>query len=345
MDLTRSAIHAFANQASKLRPVFSGTAYQTLGKRMQYRVNDFMDTTKFLYRLATILSVEGSVGILPLHEPDGVTIRGYYPISLNGAEVLNVNGTHFIRFRFGDGSRAAIELDRFGILTTHQYENDFFGSGSSPLDPTLSLMHSNNQALLHAVNTGADIKFIAGVKQALHDDDLKKLRDSFAESNLTSSNQSGLMLYDSRIDGLKQIDHRSYTVDKEQQEFIRTNVYNYFGVNEDILQNKFTEESWNAFYEGKIEPFATQLSLVLTNMTFTPNEIAYGNEITLTSNRLQHLSNRTKLDLVALVDRGIMSRNDLREVWNLPSVEGGDELVIRKEYMEAGEVNAGQTES
>ena len=45
------------------------------------------------------------------------------------------------------------------------------------------------------------------------------------------------------------------------------------------------------------------------------------------------MSNKDKLDVSAqLLDRGIMSINDVREIWNLPPVDGGDMRIIRGEY-------------
>jgi len=119
-----------------------------------------------------------------------------------------------------------------------------------------------------------------------------------------------------------------------------------FRVNEDIIQNKFDENTWNAFYEGKIEPFGLQLGLVLTNMTFTENEIAHGNQIMLTSNRLQYASNQTKLQVsTQLFDRGVLTTNQIMDIWNLPHVEGGDERYIRKEYGKVGEEDGNGEES
>lgn len=107
------------------------------------------------------------------------------------------------------------------------------------------------------------------------------------------------------------------------------------------MQNKFDEETWNAFYEGKIEPFALQLGLELTKMTFTENEIAHGNHIMFSSNRLQYASNATKLQMsTQLFDRGILSANMVNDIWNLPHVEGGDERYIRKEYGKVGDEDA-----
>jgi hypothetical protein len=62
-----------------------------------------------------------------------------------------------------------------------------------------------------------------------------------------------------------------------------------------------------------------------------------------TANRLQYLSNNDKLNVSAqMLDRGIMSINDVREIWNLPPVEGGDQRIIRGEYYNANDkVNEG----
>ena len=57
-----------------------------------------------------------------------------------------------------------------------------------------------------------------------------------------------------------------------------------------------------------------------------------------TAHRLQYLSNSEKLNVSSqMLDRGIMSINDVREIWNLPPVEGGDTRIIRGEYWSADE--------
>jgi len=99
------------------------------------------------------------------------------------------------------------------------------------------------------------------------------------------------------------------------------------------LPNKYNENEWNAYFEGKIEVFALQLSLVMSNMTYTPREISHGNAILWTSNRLQYASNPTKLSIsVQLFDRGLLNRNGVMDIWSLPHVPGGELYYIRKEY-------------
>ena len=119
---------------------------------------------------------------------------------------------------------------------------------------------------------------------------------------------------------------------------IRENVFNYFGVNEDVLQNKAFGDAWSAFYEGAIEPFAIQFSESITKALFSERERAQGTFIMATSNRLQYLSNKDKLEVASqMIDRGLFTLNEAREIWNLPPIPNGDIRVIRGEYYSVGD--------
>ena len=64
-----------------------------------------------------------------------------------------------------------------------------------------------------------------------------------------------------------------------------------------------------------------------------------------TANRLQYMSNKEKLDVSAqLADRGILNRDEVREIWNLPPLPDGEgqAYIIRGEYYNADEkINEG----
>ncbi len=333
MELTRAAVHSFATLCSKFKPEIQGSAYKGLERILQYRPNPWMDTTKFLYRLATILSVHTTAFILPLYADDMETIVGLYPLLPNRAEVIQVNGEPWLRYYFQNGQKAAIELSRVGILTTHQYKDDFFGDGNKALYPTMKLLDIQRQGIEEGIKQSAFIRFIGRIASQLRPEDITDLRNQFSTDNLSQENKSGLMLYDAKLADVQQVNSKPFIVDSEQMKIIQTNVYNYFGTNESILQNKFDESQFNAFYEGKLEPFAIQLSLVLTNMFYTSKELANGNAVIFTANRLQYASNSTKLQVSSqLFDRGILSTNQIMDIWNLPHVENGDKRRIRLEY-------------
>ena len=131
---------------------------------------------------------------------------------------------------------------------------------------------------------------------------------------------------------------KPWVVDADQMKLIKDGVFDYFTMNEDVLQGKAFGDKWTAYYESSIEPFAVQFSEVGTKMLFTFREQSNGNQIMASANRLQYLSNTEKLNVSSqMLDRGIMSINDVREIWNLPPVEGGDVRIIRGEYWNADE--------
>ena len=334
MDLTRTAINSFATHCSKLKPEISGSALKTLERTLQFKPNSFMDTTKFIARLATILECEHTAFIVPIEDAYG-DLCGWYPIRPAMCEVIEYEGTVYLRYTFANGERAAIEFERVGVLTSHQYRNDLFGEDNSTMQPTMQLIHTGNEGIINSVKNSANIRFMAKVANMLKPEDIKKERERFTEDNLSADNKSGMIIYDSKFSELKQVDSKPYTPNALQMEQIQQSVCTHFGTNMDILQNKFNEETWNAYYEGKIEPFALQLSLVMSNMTYSPREIAHGNMITFSANRLQYASNATKLQVsTQLFDRGLLSRNGVMDIWNMAHVENGDQYYIRKEYTE-----------
>lgn len=343
MELTRAAIHAIATQCSKLKPEVRGTAYRELGRRLQFKPNSFMDTTKFLYRLATILHVQNTAFIVPITDETGEYITGYYPILPSMCEVVEYQGEPWLRYTFSNGQKVAIEFNRVGIMTQFQYKNDFFGESNKALYPTMQLMHTQNQGIIEGVKQSANIRFMAKLANIFKASDIAAERKRFTEENLSAENNSGVLMFDNKYADVKQIISKPFIIDSAQMEHIKNNVFNYFGVNEKILQNNFNEDEWNAFYEGKIEPFAIQLSLVMSNMTFTEREIAFGNQIIFTANRLQYASNVSKLSIVTqLFDRGFLTHNEGREIFNMLPIDGGDKYYIRKEYAEVSNLAEAQ---
>lgn len=338
MEITRAAIHSFASFCSKLKPEVSGSAGKHLERMLQFKPNPFMDTSKFIYRIATILSVNNTAFIVPIEDYFG-GIVGYYPLLPQNCEVLDVGGVAYLRYTFANGQRAAIEYDRVGVMTQFQYTDDFFGETNACLRPTMQLIHTQNQGIINGVKNSASIRFLAKIANMLAPEDIRKERKRFTEDNLSSDNQSGMIIYDQKFADVKQVDSKPFTVNALQMQQINENVFNYFGTSAAILQNKYKEDEWNAYYEGKIEPFALQLSLVMTNMTFSPREIAHKNAITFTANRLQYASNQTKLNIsTQLFDRGLLNRNGVMDIWNMSHVEGGEKYYIRKEYAEVNEL-------
>ena len=335
-ELIRSAINARATHISKLKIEVEGAARPALQNKLAHGPNQFQIWSQFMYRLSTILDVHNTAFITPVYDIYGEPSGIYCPLP-NKCEVVAYNNIPYLRYEFSSGDKAAIELDYCGIMTKHQYKSDLLGETNGALFPTMELIHIQNQGIEEGVKSAATYRFMAQLSNFAKAEDLAKERKRFTAENL-SKDGGGLLLFPNTYTNIQQINAKPFVVDAEQMKLIRESVYEYFGVNEDVLTNKAYGDAWTAFYEGAIEPFAIQFSEVMTKMLFTFREQSQGNRVMATANRLQYLSNSEKLNVSSqMLDRGIMSINDVREIWNLPPVDGGDARIIRGEYYNADE--------
>ena len=337
-DLIRSAINARATHISKLKVETYGAAKPALQTKLKNGPNEFQTWSQFQYRLSTLLDMHNTVFLCPVYDRYGQPSGIYTPLPMR-CEIVQYDDIPYLRYEFGNGTKAAIELEYCGIMTKFQYRNDFFGENNHALQNTLDLIHIQDQGIQEGVKSAATYRFMAKLSNFAKAEDLAKERQRFTAENFTrDAKGGGLLLFPNNYQDVKQVDVKPWVVDAEQRKAIEANVYKYFGVNDDILTNHFDSENWSAFYEGAIEPFAIQESEVLKKMFFTLREQSTGNGVSVTANRLQYLSNQDKLAVSSqLLDRGILSINDVRDIWNLPPVEDGDVRIIRGEYWNADE--------
>ena len=338
MELTRACIHTFANHCSKLMPQVTGSGNRSLTAMLDGRPNPFMTSAQFVYKVATIYEAQNTCFIVPILDAFDKII-GYYPVNPLQTEVLDVGGEPWLRYTFRSGEKAAIELARCGVVSKYLYRSDIVGETNAALLPTLQLLQTQNQGIAEGIKNSASFRFMAKVNNFSKGKDLANERKKWVEENM-GADAGGLALFPSTYDGIQQIQSTAKVVDTEQMALIQTRVLNYFGTNEDVLQNRTVGDAWGAYYEGKIEPFALQLSQAMTCMTFTNNERSRGNAIFWSANRLQYMTSADKLQVSSqMFDRGILSTNDVMDIWGLPHVPDGDKRYIRREYTEISQLD------
>lgn len=331
--LVRSAIDARARHISKLSVQILGSAQPTLQTKLKLKPNGWQTWSQFLYRASTILDMHNTVCIVPVYD-ELMNVIGYTPVLPKKCDIVQIDDVPFLRYEFSNGQRGADYLSACAVITKYQYKSDFFGEKNDALDPTMKLEHLNNEAIEESVKNGATYRFSARLNNFSNAEDIKKERLRFNEQNFQDDG-GGILLFPNTYADIKQLNQQSYTVPEAEMQEIRTNVYNYFGVNEDILQSKAYGDAWSAFYESVVEPFAIQFSETMTQAMFTDREQANGARLMATSNRLQYMTTAEKLNVSSqMADRGILNRDEIREIWNLPPLPDGQgqAYTIRGEY-------------
>lgn len=337
-EIVRAALDARARHISKLKVETVGTANPSLQSKLALGPNQWQTWSQFLYRVSTILDVTNTAFIVPVLD-ERLYTTGVFPVLPARCSLTEYEGEIWLRYEFRHGQYAAVEFSKCAVLTKHQYKSDFFGDTNAPLKETMQLIHIQNQGIQEGVKNAATFRFMATLNNFSSAADLAKERERFTETNLsTESKSGGFLLFPNTYKDVKQIDVKPYSVDAEQMKQIRENVFNYFGVSEAVLQNSAKNEELEGFFDGAIEPFAIQFSEAMTRMLFTERERAQGSYLIANANRLQYMSTTQKVQMAQqLLDRGVMSRNEARELFNYGTIEGGDEFFIRGEYINADE--------
>lgn len=344
-QLIRAAINARATHISKLRITFEGHGSQYLAERLR-RPNEMQTWSQLLYRIATIWDVDNNVFIVPVFDRMN-RIREIYPVLPSRSKLIEIKGREepWLAFEFANGRYAQLPIWKVGVMTKFQYKRDYFGESNRALDPTMKLIDMNEQATIEGMKSAATFRFMASYSSVAFGEDLAEEQRRFNESSMDARRGGGLLLFPATYNNPKQIESKPFVMDADSQKQIADSVYNYYGVNEDVLQGKASGDKWVAFYESAIEPFAVQFSEVMTDLFRLCGELS-GEDAAVyaTANRLQFLSNAEKLNVSSqLLDRGILSINDVRDIWNLAPVEDGDRRIIRGEYYDTEEkINASE---
>jgi len=351
-DVVRAAVDAIARNAAKLKPKHirrvNGRIEEVgsdIEKLLSLRPNPFMDAYTFYYRVITQLYLKNNSFVFVDFDEVTKKIRGFYPINAATIEFLEYEGSIYVKFHFMGGQQKVLPYENLIHLRRFYYRNDLYGEPSDQaLYPTLQLIQTTDEGIANAVKSSAFLRGILKFTSMLKPEDMKRQRDLFVQDYLDITNNGGVAATDAKADYIP-LNNEPKMVDDKQMEAIRKKVYNYFGVNEKIIQSNYTEDEWNAFYESTIEPLAIQMSLEFTSKLFTDAERSRGNEIIFEANRLQYASMKTKLNLREMVDRGAMTPNEWRAAMNLAPIEGGDEPIRRLDTRPVDEGGGGEDDA
>lgn len=331
---TKAIINTIATDCGKAIPELA-KKNKKIEYMLKHKPNHYMSTSDFIERVVTNYLCDNNSFIVPILDEFDRTV-GLYPIQYSQVSAVDVAGELYLKYNFLNGEQRVIEYSKVGHLRRMQYKNDIYGDSNSALNQTLNIIHAQNQASENILKQNGVVRFMGQLNEQLIDKkDFEDQRELFTSTNLTADNK-GMMIYDSRYKEIKQIESKAIYLDETQQNLIDENLKNYFGVSKNVIQHNFQNDyEWNSYYEGVIEPILIKLGEAITPLIYTESQIMAGNYVYMTTNRLQYMSNESKLSFSSqMFDRGIICGNDVCDVWNLAHYDGGDKHYIRKEYAE-----------
>lgn len=294
------------------------------------RPNPIMSMQIFQEKMAVQLALNHNAFAYIVRN-DSLRVTDIYPLPAASVEVKEgAWGDIFLKFYFNNGKIMTIPYDDIIHLRRDFNNDDFFADHpGDALLPLMEIVNTSDQGIVKAIKNSAVIKWLLKFKTVLKDDDIKAQVTKFNENYLSiDSKNGGAAASDSRYD-LEQVKNEAYVPDDKQATNTIQRAYSFFNTNESIVQSKYDENQWNAFYESRVEPIAMQFASELTFKIFPRGELRKGHEIIFETSSLQYASMDTKLRLSEMVDRGALSPNEWRTILNLPPAPNGDEFIRR----------------
>lgn len=333
----RACVDAIARNGAKMHPRhirnFSGKMENVKGnlyRLLAKQPNELQDAYKFYYQVISNLELYND-SFIYIQRDENLNITGLYPLEFSEGKLYEFGNNLWIKFRFGRSKERFVAYDQCIHLTRYSSKDGLFGGSTIPIVKTLSIKHIIDEGIVNAIKTTQHIKgVIKSTKAMLKPEDVKKMRDQFVRDFIDRGDSTGIGGLDATTE-FTPVKIEPTTASENQIKIFDNKILAYFGLNENIIQSKYSEDEWNAFYESVLEPIGLQMSLEFTNKLFTPTEKGFGNEIIFESNRLQYASNKTKIELLRYATN-IMTQNELREVFNLAPREGGDVILIDQNH-------------
>lgn len=328
--VARTAIDRIATHASKLTPkhIQNDVNHPIKGNinfLLQNKPNPLMSTYDFIYKIVSQLYTYNNAFVFIQKDSQGY-IKGFYPIlSYEDKLLKDKSGKIYLRFKFVNGKTYTLLYQDVIHLRRFYNEDDFWGSTNNILHTDLETAHTSSEGIKNAIKMSNSLKGILTFTNAmLKPEDIKKNRDIFVKDFLGSGNDSGIGALDTKAT-FEPINMKPITLDDEQLKRVNSNIYDYFGISEEMIRNDYNPEKWNAFFEGVIEPLSIQLGEAFTNAIFNEVSIKEGHKIIFTTHRLQYASLDSKIKLLnTILPYGLVTKDTALELLDMHPI-GGEE--------------------
>lgn len=328
--VVRETIDAIARHAAKVSAIHMRNGVR-VNDEMQYvigtRPNPWMSAYDFQYKLIAQALEKNNAFALPVFRRDG-TLEYLLPVEYTACEALeSENGrTLYMRFQLKNGKETMLPRSELIHLRRHFNRSVVLGDDNTPLDTAVEMVNVANAGMMSAVKSGTSLRGIVKLKKiGVKERDVKDRVNEFIDAYLNPENTGGIAGMDGEMDFVQLDPSRMYSLTTEQMSEIRKNVYRYYGVNEKFITGTYTEDEWNATYEGVIEPIPIQLHMEYNNALLTIGERKEGHVIQFEADRLQYASTRTKVELGNRLGMlGALTYDELRGIFNLPPLPDGE---------------------
>lgn len=340
-DIVMSAIRPYVNAIGKTVGKHIQETVSSKGEReikvnpepyMRFLLeepNPIMTGQKYQEWMAACLKINNHAFSLIVRDANGLP-TALYPINATMAVAeYDDSGKLYIRFYTYKGETFVFPYSDLIHLRGDMTGGDFWGGSKvEQLLPLMEKIGTIDKGIVNAIKSSAVIRWLLKFSNAVRPEDLTAKAKEFAEQFLQSETGVGVAATDSKSDAI-QIKPNDFVPNAAHTDRTIKRFYAALNTNESIVTSDYTEDQWNAYYETQVEPDVIQFGLEHTRKLFSRKKRSFGNYLMWEAANLATASMSTKLNLREMVDRGAMTPNEWRKVFNLAPLPGGDKPIRR----------------
>lgn len=296
--------------------------------------NPLMSGQMLQEKMITQLELNNNAFAFVQNDANGMP-TAIWPIVANSVEAIQDNQSNlYLKFYMPNAQIYTFPYSQVIHLRKDFNKDEIFGESNGPtLAPLMEIVTTTDQGIVSAIKNSAAVRWLLKFNTAMRPEDIEKNTKAFVASYLqTQKDQDsiGAAGVDAKTDAT-QLQPTDFVPNAKQMDATVDRIYSIFHTNKAIVQSSYTENQWISYYESQIEPVIRQMSEQWTSRLFNRRQRSFGNSIVFESSDLSYASMQTKLSLVQLVDRAVMTPNELRGFFNLSPVPDGDKMLLRKD--------------
>ena len=351
-DFVNNCIDRIATEISKVEVmsvVVTGSSIlrqnDDISRLFRFRPNPLQTTKDFLSCCEWLRRKNCNCFIYPVWEmvkdARGRKYRRYkafYPLNPQHAELGHFeDGRWAIRFVWRDGTEDTLPYDSVVHLRWRRGTSTLMGGGddNGQVDDrntmrSLRVLDEVMQGLPAAIKAGLQLNGILTTKTLADQVKLQKEAGDF-ESRITMS-KSGIVAVDLAGD-FTPINKKITVVPKEILQFLKDIIRERYGISDAIMSGDYNGDQHSAFYQSCIEDFIVEFEQAMSSRLFTPRERDVGHRIKGYYSKVEYFSAKDKAELATLAtSTGLMTLNQVAELYGLPPFEGGDRRIQSLNY-------------
>lgn len=319
------------------RKVDASGDIDTLREILQLQPNPYHTIYDLQYRMAADAVSTGNAYASIKRAADGIPLE-IWPLDCANVEPREVDGAVYLRFTFKNGKRVTLPYTDVLHIRHNFTSGDFIAHDESNLEQQLALLNTLEQSFENsAVNSGR-IRGVVKINGTIGSDLWHKKADLIT-AQLKSGAKDGIVATDQTL-SFDPINTQPQAADHTQLDYVRDNIYRFYGCSAAIVSGEYTEPQWTAFYESTIEPLAIQFAQEFTRKLLTPAQRAQGYRIVFDTDRLAYATLKDKAEFLKnAAPTGALTVNDIAEIIGMSPPLSDDVRIQSLNYVDASIAN------